>query len=113
VGYLNTYCPIDSIGQKNDQASKKSVPGEFLVQASVYPAYTHSAWQLADDEVFIIDAPEIPECQTWNFQLDNWWMESLDYRHHTIHVNFLDSLGRYEFYTGSSQHRASEDSTIH
>ena len=22
-----------------------------------------------------------------NFQLDNWWMESLDYRHHTIHVN--------------------------
>jgi len=37
--------------------------------------------------VFIIEAPEIPECQTWNFQLDNWWMESLDYRHHTIHVN--------------------------
>lgn len=49
--------------------------------------YFHSAWQLEDDEVFIIDAPEIPECQTWNFQLDNWWMESLDYRHHTIHVN--------------------------
>jgi hypothetical protein len=37
--------------------------------------YFHSAWELADD------------CQTWNFQLDNWWMESLDYRHHTIHVN--------------------------
>ena len=49
--------------------------------------YFHSAWELEDDEVFIIEAPEIPECQTWNFQLDNWWMESLDYRHHTIHVN--------------------------
>jgi len=49
--------------------------------------YFHSAWQLEDDEVFIIEAPDIPECQTWNFQLDNWWMESLDYRHHTIHVN--------------------------
>ena len=49
--------------------------------------YFHSAWELADDEVLIIEAPEIPECQTWNFQLDNWWMESLDYRHHTIHVN--------------------------
>ena len=49
--------------------------------------YFHSAWELAEDEVFIIEAPEIPECQTWNFQLDNWWMESLDYRHHTIHVN--------------------------
>ncbi|MFT4824298.1 MAG: hypothetical protein ACJASY_000076 [Halioglobus sp.] len=49
--------------------------------------YFHSAWELAEDEVFVIDAPLIPECQTWNFQLDNWWMESLDYRHHTIHIN--------------------------
>tara|TARA_R110000823_G_scaffold305166_3_gene427085 strand:+ start:11499 stop:12596 length:1098 start_codon:yes stop_codon:yes gene_type:complete len=49
--------------------------------------YFHSAWKLEEDEVFIIEAPDIPECQTWNFQLDNWWMESLDYRHHTIHVN--------------------------
>lgn len=49
--------------------------------------YFHSAWELADDEVMVIHAPQIPECQTWNFQLDNWWMESLDYRHHTIHVN--------------------------
>jgi hypothetical protein len=49
--------------------------------------YFHSAWKLAKDEVLIIEAPDIPECQTWNFQLDNWWMESLDYRHHRIHVN--------------------------
>ena len=49
--------------------------------------YFHSAWELAEDEVFVIDAPIIPQCQTWNFQLDNWWMESLDYRFHTIHVN--------------------------
>lgn len=49
--------------------------------------YFHSAWEIADDEVLVIDAEEIPECQTWNFQLNNWWMESLDYRYHTIHVN--------------------------
>jgi hypothetical protein len=49
--------------------------------------YFHGAWQLADDEVLVIEAAQIPECQTWNFQLSNWWMESLDYRHHTIHVN--------------------------
>ena len=36
----------------------------------------HSARQLAENEVMVIDAPIIPECQTWNFQLDNWWMES-------------------------------------
>ncbi|MDG2325644.1 MAG: hypothetical protein P8L70_02830, partial [Halioglobus sp.] len=64
-----------------DQAYCQSIGGDPNI------FYFHSAWQLADDEVFVIDAPEIPECQTWNFQLDNWWMESLDYRHHTIHVN--------------------------
>jgi hypothetical protein len=28
-----------------------------------------------------------PECDFWNFQLANWWMESLDYRFHKVHVN--------------------------
>lgn len=64
-----------------DQAYCQSIGGDPNI------FYFHSAWELADDEVYIIEAPEIPECQTWNFQLDNWWMESLDYRHHTIHVN--------------------------
>ncbi len=49
--------------------------------------YFHGAWALDDDEVLVIRAPQVPPCQTWNFQLNNWWMESLDYRHHTIHVN--------------------------
>ncbi len=64
-----------------DQAYCQSIGGDPNI------FYFHSAWQLAEDEVMVIEAPEIPECQTWNFQLDNWWMESLDYRHHTIHVN--------------------------
>lgn len=49
--------------------------------------YFHGAWTLAEDEMLVITAPRVPECQSWNFQLNNWWMESLDYRHHTIHVN--------------------------
>ena len=49
--------------------------------------YFHGHWELADDEVMEIRAPRIPECQTWNFQLDNYWMESLDYRYHRITVN--------------------------
>lgn len=48
--------------------------------------YFHSYWALEKDEVLLIEAP-VPECDTWNFQLDNWWMESLDYVNHTIHKN--------------------------
>ena len=48
--------------------------------------YYHSHWAIADDEALLIEAMP-PECEHWNFQLNNYWMESLDYRYHTIHTN--------------------------
>lgn len=48
--------------------------------------YYHSHWALGPDEVLVIDAMP-PECEHWNFQLNNYWMESLDYRHFIIHTN--------------------------
>lgn len=48
--------------------------------------YLHGWWELGPDEALKITAP-LPECEGWNFQLNNVWMESLDYRHHTIHTN--------------------------
>ncbi len=64
-----------------DQAFCQAIGGD----PNIY--YFHSAWALADDEALVIEAADIPPCQTWNFVLQNWWMESLDYRHHTIHFN--------------------------
>jgi len=48
--------------------------------------YLHGWWELEDNQALKITSP-IPECEGWNFQINNVWMESLDYRYHTIHTN--------------------------
>jgi hypothetical protein len=48
--------------------------------------YAHSYWQIAPDEAWVIEVTP-PDCYYWNFQLDNWWMESFDYRFRQISVN--------------------------
>jgi hypothetical protein len=54
--------------------------------------YCHGQWQLEPDEALRIDTV-VPPCAAWNLQIDNYWMESLDYRYSTIHVN--DSSVKY------------------
>lgn len=48
--------------------------------------YLHGYWSLARHEALLIETP-VPECDLWNLQLDNYWMESLDYRYLPVHVN--------------------------
>lgn len=48
--------------------------------------YLHGWWELGDGEALRITT-SIPNCEGWNFQINNVWMESLDYRHHNIHTN--------------------------
>lgn len=54
--------------------------------------YFHGWWELGDGEALKIDT-HIPECEGWNFQVNNVWMESLDYRYHKIHTN--NALAEY------------------
>ena len=48
--------------------------------------YYHSHWKLAGNERLVIEVRP-PACDSWNFQLNNYWMESLDYRYFTVCLN--------------------------
>ena len=48
--------------------------------------YVHGYWVLDSDEALVIETP-VPECEHWNIQINNWWMESLDYRYHDVCIN--------------------------
>ncbi|ARS25786.1 DUF1214 domain-containing protein [Sphingomonas sp. KC8] len=63
-----------------DQAMFVKAGGDPMIH------YLHGAWELAPDEALVIETT-VPKCRVWNFQLDNYWMESLDYRFHQIHYN--------------------------
>jgi hypothetical protein len=48
--------------------------------------YYHSHWKLDKNQAMVINVKP-PKCDTWNFQLNNYWMESLDYRYFNICIN--------------------------
>ena len=48
--------------------------------------FRHGYWCLEPGQALEISFTP-PPCFYWNFQLDNLWMESLDYRFHPVTVN--------------------------
>jgi hypothetical protein len=65
----------------NDQAMCLRAGGDPSIH------YHNSCWRLGPDEALVIRFRPPRRCRTWNFQLSNFWMESLDYRYHRIAIN--------------------------
>ena len=80
VDWMNRFADHENQLPPNDQAVCQRAGGD----ENIY--YHNSAWRLGPDEALLIEATP-PECATWNLQISNHWMESLDYRYHRIHVN--------------------------
>ena len=55
--------------------------------------YLHGYWEIGPEQALVIET-EVPECELWNLQINNYWMESLDYRYLPVHVN--SHTARYE-----------------
>jgi hypothetical protein len=81
IDWMQTFSAHINQLPSNDQSMCLRAGGDPSIH------YMNSYWQLAEDEVLLIHAAKIPQCRTWNFQLSNFWMESLDYRYYPISVN--------------------------
>ena len=75
-------------GFRDHKNELPQMPPEVSTKAGGDPKifYYHSYWELGPDEALVIEVTP-PECEFWNFQLNNHWMESLDYRYYHIHIN--------------------------
>lgn len=81
ANWAQSYLPHINALPAADQALCQRVGGDPNIH------YYHSAWDVRPDQMLVIRLPRIPDCRFWNLQINNWWMESLDYRHHRIHHN--------------------------
>ncbi len=86
VDWMNDYAKHLNRLPSDDQARCQAAGGDANIH------YCQSFWKLAPDEALLIEPTRIPECDAWNLQISNFWMESLDYRYHRICANGHNSV---------------------
>ena len=80
VDWMRDFAAHENALPANDQEMCLRAGGDANIH------YHNSRWSLGPDEALLVEATP-PECTAWNLQIGNFWMESLDYRYHRIHVN--------------------------
>lgn len=56
--------------------------------------YGHIYFDIQPDEALVLEVMPPKNCRMWNFQIDNWWMESLDHVHQKVWIN--SAQAKYE-----------------
>jgi hypothetical protein len=72
VEWMNLYSAHENQLPSDDQERCMRAGGDAQIH------YLQSRWRVLPDEALWIRVPRIPECATWNLQISNYWMESLD-----------------------------------
>lgn len=87
-GTANTFSDWTQWFMEEPNRIYEGKPQSFYQRAGGDPKiwYGHIYYDLAPDEALVITAKP-PECRFWNFQIDNWWMESMDHVNRKVWVN--------------------------
>ena len=86
-GTANAFAEWAKLFQASPNAFAPMDQGLFI-RAGGDPAihYLHGYWAVPEDQALVVRIRP-PECEVWNFHVDNYWMESLDYRYLPICIN--------------------------
>ncbi len=79
--WMDTFSTHVNLLPANDQGMCQRAGGDPVIY------YHNSYWRLDAEEALLIDFTPPAQCRAWNFQLSNYWMESLDYRYHRVCIN--------------------------
>jgi hypothetical protein len=81
VDWMRMYEATENALPKHDQKFLQAAGGDPTI------TYYQSRWKLDPGEALVVTLRDIPDCETWNLQLSNYWMESLEHRFFPVVVN--------------------------